>query len=405
MSINLNPQQFPQAKVAITTLIEAIAGGKAVLFVGSGYSRNSIGLNGDVLLTAKELAKRIGDLGNFDADDDLRYASEKYIRDNDPQALVEMLLDLFSVKDTLPHQISIASAPWRRIYTTNYDTCIEEAGKKSGKRIHNVSLDERPGDFLIHRNACIHLNGSIKTLTENTLNNSFKLSESSYLSADSFINSNWYYPFKRDLEMCSALVFVGYSLYDIEIQKMLFANDEFQSKTYFFTSPTVSERERFKLAPFGECIPIGAEGFAKELDEKLSHFLPLTNEFPLTSITKYIADSGGELARDRDVERFLLYGDVKDAILDTAAYTDDGMPLLIRRQDLGYAAEALANGRHIAITADFGNGKTIFLRTLKSQLSQKGFSVYTVDNSDIYNRDDLEILATTSIRTYVFIDS
>ena len=402
---NLDPQQFPQANVDIAPLIEAIAGGRAVLFVGSGFARNAIGLDGKVLLTAAELATRIGTLGSFDADGDLRYASEKYIRDNKPAALVEMLLDLFSVKEVLPHQVSIAAAPWRRLYTTNYDMCVEDAGKKTGKRIHTVSLTDKPGDFLAYREACIHLNGSIKTLTAESLNDTFKLSESSYLSADSFINSEWYYPFKRDLEMCSALVFVGYSLYDIEIQKMLFENADFKSKTFFFTSPGVTDRERFKLAPFGECVPIGAEGLAKALDDQLAQLLPAAQELPLTSITRYIADDRGELSRDSDVERFLMYGDVKNSILDTASYTDDGAPLLIRRRDLAYATEVLGGGRHIAVVSDFGNGKSVFLRTLKSQLSQKGYAAYTVENADIYNRDDLESLAKSSIRTYLFVDS
>jgi hypothetical protein len=390
MSINLDPQQFPQANADLAPLIEAIAGGRAVLFVGSGFARNAIGLDGNVLLTAAELATRIGTLGSFDADGDLRYASEKYVRDNNPAALVEMLLDLFSVKEVLPHQVSIAAAPWRRIYTTNYDMCVEDAGKKTGKRIHPVSLTDKPGDFLAYREACIHLNGSIKTLTAESLNDTFKLSESSYLSADS---------------LCSALVFVCYSLYDIEIQKMLFANADFKSKTFFFTSPGVTARERFKLAPFGECIPIGAEGLAKAMDDQLAQLLPATQELPLTSITRYIADDRGELARDSDVERFLMYGDVKNSIFDTAAYTDDGAPLLIRRQDLAYATEVLGGGRHIAVVSDFGNGKSVFIRTLKSQLSQKGFAAYTVENADIYNREDLESLAKSVTRTYLFVDS
>ena len=368
MSDSLDPQQFRLAHVDIDPLIEAIAGGKTVLFVGSGFSRNAIGLDGEPLLTARELAEGIGELGNFATDGDLRYASEKFIRDKNPALLVEFLLNMFSVKDVLQHQVSIASAPWRRIYTTNYDTCIEEAGKKVGKKIHPVSLADRPGDFLTHRNACIHLNGSINTLSVENLNGSFKLSESSYLSADSFLNSDWYYPFKRDLEMCSALVFVGYSLYDIEIQKMLFANEDFRVKTYFFTSPAVTERERFKLAPFGECVPIGAEGLAQALDDQLPGFIAAAPELPLTSITKYDADERSELPRDGDVERFLMYGDVKNEIFDTAAYTDDGAPLLVRRRDLSYATEVLGGGRHIAIVSDFGNGKTVLLRTLNRLL-------------------------------------
>lgn len=105
------------------------------------------------------------------------------------------------------------------------------------------------------------------------------------------------------------------------------------------------------------------------------------------------------------MEKFLLYGDIEDEILDTASYTDDGMPLLIRRQDLICAKEFLTKGINIAVISDFGNGKSVFLKILKSQLSQKGFPVYSVDNLDIYNREDLEVLAKANTRTYVFIDS
>lgn len=405
MSFGLDPQSYPVCPVDIESLISVIAGGKAVLFVGSGYSRNAIGLNGEALVTAAGLAGKIGELGGFDADDDLRYASEKYIRDNDPAALVEMLLDLFVVKDVLPHHVSIASAPWRRIYTTNYDTCLEDAAKKNGIRIHSVSLEDSPKNYLVGKRVCVHLNGLITGLTPKDLNNTFKLSESSYLSADSFVESNWHHPFKRDLEMCSALVFVGYSLYDIEIQKMLFENEDFRGKTFFFTAPNVSERERFKLAPFGVCVPIGAEGFARELDKSLSDFIQPAEKLPLCSIERYVASDKADLARDRDVERFLMYGDVLNSIIDTAVYTDDGAPILVRRRDLGYAVEALSAGRHVVVLADFGNGKTVFLRSLKAQLSHKGFVVYSVDNLDVYNREDLELLAKSNARSYLFVDS
>ena len=283
----LNPQQFRAMEIDIPSLIETISGGKAILFVGSGFARNAIALDGTKFPTAEMLARNIGQLGGFDADKDLRYASEKYLRMNSADKLVQMLLDAFSVKEVLPHQTVIASAPWRRIYTTNYDLVFEEAAKKSGLRIEPADLDDSPADYLATKKTCIHLNGSIRNLRPEDLNGRFKLSSSSYLSAETFTNSPWHYPFKRDLEMCTALVFIGYSLYDIEIQKILYENPDFAQKTFFVSSPTISERERFTLAPFGNCLAIGAESFAESISLHLPKFLNERSLDLLTSFEKY----------------------------------------------------------------------------------------------------------------------
>lgn len=401
----LNSQQFKTMEVDIPSLVESIACGKAILFVGSGFSRNAIALDGSKFPTAAMLARNIGMLGGFDSANDLRYASEKYLRENSPDKLVQVILDAFSVKDVLPHQKVIATAPWRRIYTTNYDLVIEEAARSSGLRIDPIDLSDNPGDYLAKKSTCIHLNGSIRNLQEEDLNGRFKLSFSSYLSSETFTNSPWHFPFKRDLEMCTALIFVGYSLYDIEIQKILYENPDFSQKTYFITSPDVSERERFTLAPFGSCVPIGAEIFSDHISLHLPRLLKERSEDLLTSFRKYEISEEKEAPRDADAERFLMIGDIKDALLETSFLAGDGAPLAVRRTDVSAAAELAAKGFHVAIVSDFGNGKSIFLRCLTILLTQKGGDVFIVDNPDEYNREDLEIIAKSTRRSYLVIDS
>lgn len=405
MTKKIDPQQYPIQEVALVPVIEKIASGTALLFVGSGFSRNSVNLNNDEFPSAKELAISIGKLGGFDSEGDLRYASEKFLRDNDPQLLVNHLDGLFAIRDVLPHQMSICSAPWRRVYTTNYDLCIEEASRRVGKTVHSVDLDDDPGDFLAHRDVCVHLNGSMRNLNAKSINKGFKLSTSSYLSPNSFITSNWIFPFRRDLEMCSAIIFVGYSLYDIEIQKILFENPEFSKKTYFVTSTTLSYRERFIFDPFGQCLPIGADGFAKKLDELLPD-LTSHNETSVTnSILLYALDLKTQTPRDSDVDRFLMYGDVRDDFLETALLTSEGAPLIIKRDALDIALVALAANKHVAVVSDLGNGKSVFLRSLKIAAAKNGWNAYTVQNLDIYNFEDLEIIAKSLKRSIIFIDS
>ncbi|REE19923.1 hypothetical protein B0G71_3040 [Paraburkholderia sp. BL27I4N3] len=272
-------------------------------------------------------------------------------------------------------------------------------------RIEPADLTDFPGDYLAKRATCVHLNGSVRNLQVEDLNDRFKLTSSSYLSAETFTNSAWHFPFKRDLEMCTALVFVGYSLYDIEIQKILYENPDFAQKTFFITSPGVSERERFTLAPFGNCLPIGAESFAENISNYLPKFLLERSEDLLTSLMKYDLSENIQVARDADAERFLMIGDVSDALLETSLLVGDGAPLAVRRTDVKIAVEAATKGSHIAVISDFGNGKSVFLRCLTILLAQKGQAIYIVDNPDDYNREDLEILAKSRKRAFLVIDS
>lgn len=401
----LSPQQFKAMEVDMSSLVETIAGGKAILFVGSGFARNAIALDDSKFPTAEVLARNIGVLGGFDSDDDLRYASEKYLRSNPADKLVQMLLETFTVKEVLPHQVVISTAPWRRIYTTNYDLVVEEAAKKGGLRIESTDLDDSPRDYLVKKPICVHLNGSIKNLRAEDLNGRFKLSLSSYLSPETFTNSDWHFPFKRDLEMCTALIFVGYSLYDIEVQKILYENPDFSQKTFFVTSPTVSERERFTLAPFGNCIPIGAEIFAEKISFYLPKFEIERSVDTLISFKKYEISEVNKIPRDADAERFLMFGDVGDAMLEASLLVGDGAPLAVRRTDVNIAAESAAKGSHIAVISEFGNGKTVFMRSLSILLAQKGNDIYIVDTPDDYNREDLEIIAKSGKRAYLVIDS
>jgi len=206
-----------------------ISSGNAILFLGSGFSASAIGLAGEEMPVAEELAKRIGDMQGFDAEKDLRYASSRYLEEGGSKpGLIKMLRETFTIKAVKEHHKSIASAPWRKVYTTNYDSCYERAAEQVGKSICSVDITEKPSNFNRESNVCVHLNGSLKSLNSESLESGFKLTTSSYLSPESFLKSYWAYPFKRDLELSSAIIFVGYSMYDIEIQKILHENPEYK---------------------------------------------------------------------------------------------------------------------------------------------------------------------------------
>ena len=67
-------------------------------------------------------------------------------------------------------------------------------------------------------------------------------------------------------------MFVGYSLSDIEVQKILFENEAYKSRVYFITSIDPSFETKFTLETFGKVLNIGVSGFA-DIIKKINIFL------------------------------------------------------------------------------------------------------------------------------------
>lgn len=390
----------------IPEIMKGLAQRGALLFLGSGFSSSAAGLASDEMPVAKELANKIGKLGEFEGEEDLRYASSRYIDDGgDSNSLITMLRETFSVREVKSHHKAIASAPWRRVYTTNYDLCFERAAEQIGKLVETVDLTSPPSTYSGRNNICVHLNGSLNNLSEATLESGFKLTTSSYLSPESFLTSLWAFPFQRDLEFCSAIVFIGYSMYDIEIQKILHENPHYRKKTYFVTSGPKQGRTKFTLEQFGRILPIGAEAFGEAIARNASDFDQEDETAPLSSLWQYnVAESPSEV-RDSHVDEFLMRGELSDARVDAVIEGHQGAPILIDRQELRQAMELARSGSDIIITGDFGNGKSILARMLRSRLFLEGFHVFTADQADARQHDDLELLVRRGTKGFLLIDS
>ncbi|NHN76805.1 hypothetical protein HA520_05815 [Azotobacter chroococcum] len=394
--------QIEAMRVAAT-----VASGKAVAFLGAGFSLGCKSVKNIDVPSAKELSKQISKLGKFSEDEDLRYTSDKYLENNPPSELIKFLKDTFTIKETCNHHEKIASANWRRCYTTNYDEVFEIASLKIGRRVESLDINSLPSQHYQKNNLCIHLNGHIKKLNEETINSSFKLSESSYVSPDSFLNSEWHYHFKTDIETCSALVFIGYSMYDMEIQKLLFDNESLKAKTYFITSTAPHEKEIHTLKKYGSIIPIGAEAFSELIGNAISQYQDQTSESDriLEGLELY------ELARpdiaiaDRDVENLLVFGAIEQQSIDASITSDAEIPFLVKRNDLETVLRFLENNLNTVICSGFGNGKTIFLKSLLPYLHTRSFDVYQIVDSGADLIGDIDQIISNTQKSVLLIDN
>ncbi|MDP3111332.1 MAG: SIR2 family protein [Thermodesulfovibrionales bacterium] len=305
--------ELKEATPEIGELIDRISSGMAILFAGAGFSVGTKNIQNQEPPIAKQLSKAIARLGNFDEDEDLMFTSDYYLENCEVDPLIDFLKDQFTINHTeTPHDI-VCSMAWRRIYTTNYDNAIAFSAAKNGRLIESITIDQSPEDYLRKHNICVHINGNISSINRDSLRKSFKLSNSSYLSPESFTASPWYYPFKKDIERCSALVFVGYSLYDIDIQKVLFQSPELKSKTYFIVKKDPSKKELFTLSKYGVVCPIGVEEFSKALEKKSEAKKQVKEELWTEAFVEYkLKDTDIEMT-DKAISDFLMHGNIDDA--------------------------------------------------------------------------------------------
>lgn len=387
----------------INELLRKVSSRRAVLFLGSGFSCDAVDFNKDSLPTASILATNIAKINNMNSFDDLKYTSDRVISDGYGEELVKLLRRTFTVKDVQEHHQIISALPWQRVYTTNYDLCFEQAAK-------NVSIDYATIDIsndslveLKRDNLCIHINGSLKNLSIDTLNTSFKLSESSYLSSDSIESSQWFYPMQRDFEEASAIIFIGYSLYDIEVKKILLDETTVKDKVYFITYDLPDERTLYTFEKFGTVLPIKTSGFA----DLFKGYIPDDVEFELRVLNQYDYRPSKSNITDTDVDRFLLTGDIDNSIVDyfQSKSNERSAPILIFRKELNQAFELVKNNANILITSELGNGKTIFLKILCSVLSQNSHDVYYINSLNNNTYHDIEFLSKSTRQSILIFDS
>jgi len=404
LDISIDKTKLKKQDVDTNELIERISTGQAILFTGAGFSSLTKNVNDEEPSAAKDLANEICELGGFPIDDDLRFATDYYIENCNVSDLIQLLKKKYTLTQTHGIHEKICSARWRRFYTTNYDKSIEMASAKVGKLVECIDVSFPTDTYYKKESLCIHLNGSIDSLNEDSIESTFKLSTSSYISPDSFTKSDWHYYFKKDLERCSAIVFVGYSMYDIEIQKILFENSDLKEKTYFITRENPNPKTSFTLSKFGNIIPIGVEGFAELIKANSESISGYDSEYHLQSLAPYGLSHDKVEVRDADVEAMIMFGHISSASIDDAVLSEQVIPSLVVRESLDLVKGFVASSKNVVLYSDMGNGKSILISQLHSYLTASSFECYFVGDIEGDYISDIDHLSKLGRKVIVTLD-
>ncbi len=389
-------------------LLKLIASGKAILFTGAGFSSGAINIQNNDVPTGKLLADKIDEITGEESHQDLLVASQNAIDNNMSDNLIELIKDIFTIKQIQPYHQTIVALPWRRFYTTNYDFVIRDAGLQKNKRIKCVTTSDSPTEHLKEKNLCVHINGHLECLNSETLNTDFKLTDSSYLHNDALNDSAWVDHFQKELSLASAIVFVGYSIYDYNIKKLLFNNkDKLKHKIYFITREKPCEKIKTEQQ-YGKVINIGVEKFA----EYISNNQNIINEYSeakdttYESIKKYTISDEPENISHQMAREFLIYGRYDQNYIDQAIQNSQKNQYLIVPEWIDKSIDLITENNFVHITGDLGTGKSVGMQIIANKLTNLAENVFILkDRHGEYIGDIKKILEQYNQIVYILIDN
>lgn len=377
-----------------------VLSGQAIAFLGSGFSRGASNYYGDEFPTGTELSALLGkELGIDVAGYSLETIAEHFYFQKGRPALYRFLQTQFLAQAVTEMQIEVLRLPWRRIYTTNFDNVAEKALASLKKTSIIIDLDcdpRRP----IPEGAIVHLNGSIELADEGNFLDKIRLTSSTYYD-NRIEESGWGRRFLRDIAHARSIVFLGYSLFDADIAKLLRENPSFRKKTFFIEANRDDPIKFTKLRGFGEVLPIGIDGCISSIKDA---------QVPLIAGDSYFVSF--DHIKPPDEMRTLSVDDVRDFYISGKNATQiaflhdaDRVNVVTRRAKVDQVISDIASGvSRFVLHSRLGNGKTVFLWNLAADLIAAGYEVFWFHQDFEDSARELELIKSFP-RAVVFIEN
>lgn len=383
--------------------IEYALEGKAILFVGAGFSQGATNISGQPLQGARAFAKTLALRLNLPEDVGLDDAAEEFAEEEGDDALIELLHNEFTASAIENHHLTIPEIPWRRIYTTNYDNVLELSYSHAGHRLNPVTPSENIRRVPKDGTMCVHLNGYIDKLDAESLWEEFKLTDTSYASA-SLVDSPWISMFRQDLRAARAVFFIGYSLSDLDIRRILFERGELKEKTFFVLRNGSEDPTGRRASRFGIVIQNDVAQFADVLQQKRSEYEPMNlSDGVGFAVEKFSPPDEIQHLSDRHLFDLFLFGDYKSDLAWDSLH--DGIAYLVRRDAAQRVLKLVEPGSVVVAHSELGNGKTILLEQVKMLASELGLTVFTLARhaEDVF--DELcSLIEYADHRTLIVVD-
>ncbi len=389
--------------MTINEAIEHALAGDAVLFTGAGFSRGALNRRNIELKNGAELALHLATAAGLPPTAPLEDSAEAFKLKFGYQAIIDELKEEFLVTKVTPQQTELCRVPWHRVYTTNYDNVFEVASAGTTPFLQILTVDDSPFSIDPGKRSIIHLNGSISNLSPTTLDNSFKLTETSYITA-SIANSPWAVKLREDIRLSRSVFFLGYSMYDLDIRRLLYDSPHLKNKCFFIVGSSDNPLLTQRVSRYGTRHSVDTVTFATEVaNVRRTYFHPLVEQ-PLISLREILPPETQRPPTDQEVFDLFELGRIEDAVVLSSLHSTESYYLRRNRssQILTLLAE---NKKAIAITALLGNGKTLMLRGLAYEALEQGYRVFEAHSQQENAAREFERITQLPGKILVLIDN
>lgn len=269
----------------------SIFSGKALLFLGAGFSKGakSLSLDGQQLTDfpgGQELAADLmKDLGE-NVTESLDRCAEYYESKKSRAQLLSTLAKRLDVKSVADFQKNILSCPWNRIYTTNYDNIISNS-KSLPKKLRNIGLKDKIPHYTNSTIECLYINGYLDMVSPKE--SSITITREDYASTDNEQRKDIIRMFRTDVSMVEHVFFLGYSIYDIEVAQILQEDTSVKKKISFIVGHDINVINEATISKYGTVVKITCEEFSHLLTNAREEYLliPPVYEKTFPSLQKY----------------------------------------------------------------------------------------------------------------------
>jgi hypothetical protein len=249
--------------ISVDSALIAAKSGRAILFTGAGFSAGFADASGRTLVVGRALAKEFSEQTGKPTED-LRVAAKRLLAHMGPTAYAEYVRERFAVSTVSKDAVDIAGTNWGRIYTTNFDDGFELAATTAHRRVRSVTMADNVAEYRGNRRVCVHVHGFVDVVTPSTADKDLVLTLPAYGSS-AFPNSPWKTLFKHDLLAADAVFFVGYSLGDLDISRLLDECDpSIRGKVFFVVRPEDTDVISL-VEDYGTVCDFARSGFAERL--------------------------------------------------------------------------------------------------------------------------------------------
>ncbi|WP_343632467.1 SIR2 family protein [Fluviicola sp.] len=394
--------------MSLNNAIEKILTGNCLLFTGSGFGYGAKNIQDKEFLLGSGLSNLLyQECGITEHDNDLKSASELFLDDRGEHELIEILKREFTLKTITEDHSLIGTLPWKRIYTTNYDQILEHSYIAAGNLLTPVSLIDKIDQYKDFRKLCVHLNGYIDSLTPNSLNHEFKLTNTSYLTTD-FINSQWVDLFRSDIQTCDEIIFIGFSTTsDLDISRIIAEKiTSIKEKCLFIVGPQESSLNIKRLEKFGEVYKIGLNGFVNEIKEKQKTFTPPEEiTYIFKSFKQFSLSDELHSLKDDDFYELMLKGNLNSTLAHQSLIDFNKYPYILKREEVDTFFEKVNGGQlNFVVHSNLGNGKTCYLHCVALTALHQRYNVFKFEQYFDITNAEVERICNLKGKNLIIID-